>query len=222
MISTFLLLPRPPPMEKNIPGSGTGMRTGACVCVCAYSGSVEYLGKHRAEGGKIYDPRYALPMIYYLLHAMTEQNSVAKKGGGREHVLEISLNRWMHSGVLGYILRALGAVDHTLRELGYGCMTLFAALMKGSKHTQVRQCPCLKHPHEPLWRGVSVSGNHSHFSVGGCGELIFAKGTVGKIVDLRKNGENGTVKNGYFVPIFLPLSSIASRHNPSRPTSRVL
>ena len=45
----------------------------------------------------------------------------------------------------------------------------------------------------------------SHFSVGECGELIFTKGTV-KIFDLRENGNDGTVKNGFlshFWPIFL-------------------
>ena len=63
--------------------------------------------------------------------------------------------------------------------------------------------------------------------------LIFTKGTVGKIFDLRKNGEKGTVKNGfrsifsYFLPLpfspnFVPLSSTTSRHNPPQPTSHVL
>ena len=75
-----------------------------------------------------------------------------------------------------------------------------------------------------------MSGKNSHFSVGECGELMFTKGIVGKSFDLRKNGENGTVKNQYFVPFlpqkppppFVPFPSTASRHNPPQPTSRVL
>ena len=31
-------------------------------------------------------------------------------------------------------------------------------------------------------------------------ELIFTKGIVGKIFDLRENGGNGTVKNARFIP----------------------
>ena len=44
------------------------------------------------------------------------------------------------------------------------------------------------------------------FFVGECGELIFTKGTVGRIFKLRKSGRNRTVKIGVFVhfsPIFL-------------------
>ena len=66
-------------------------------------------------------------------------------------------------------------------------------------------------------------------NVGECGELIVTKGTVGKIFDLRKNGENGTVKNGVFRPIFsnfspivVPFYSTTSRHKPPQPASRVL
>ena len=48
-----------------------------------------------------------------------------------------------------------------------------------------------------------MSGKNSRFSVGECGELVFTKGTAGRIFDLRETGENGetgTVKNGHFVP----------------------
>ena len=73
-----------------------------------------------------------------------------------------------------------------------------------------------------------MSGKKSHFSVGECGELIFTEGAVQRI-DRRKNGENGIVKNGYFVPFFSYFSPFfvlfplaASRHNPPQPTSCVL
>ena len=46
----------------------------------------------------------------------------------------------------------------------------------------------------------SVGEWHSPSSVGECGELVFAKGTVGKIFDLREKGGNGTAQNFYFVP----------------------
>ena len=51
-----------------------------------------------------------------------------------------------------------------------------------------------------------MRGKNSHFSVGECGELIFTKGIVGKIFDLRKDGETETVKMGIFLP-FLPFLS---------------
>ena len=46
------------------------------------------------------------------------------------------------------------------------------------------------------------------FSVGECGELISTVGIVEKIFDLRKNGGNGAVKNGYFVSVFSHFSPI--------------
>ena len=68
---------------------------------------------------------------------------------------------------------------------------------------------------------------NSHFSVGGCGELSF---TVGKIFEPRKIAGNGAVKNGYFIPffvpflspLFVPFSTTTSCHNPPQPTTPVL
>ena len=48
-------------------------------------------------------------------------------------------------------------------------------------------------------------------------QLIFTKGTMGKIFDLWENVKRGTVKNGYFVPfspILVPFPSTTSRHTP--------
>ena len=47
-----------------------------------------------------------------------------------------------------------------------------------------------------------MSGKKSHFSRGECGELMFKKGSVGRIFDLQKTGEDETVENGGFVPFF--------------------
>ena len=71
-----------------------------------------------------------------------------------------------------------------------------------------------------LGRGGGGDSGHStrdvggHFPVGECGGLIFTKGTLEKIFDVRENGGNGTVKSEYsvhFSPIFLPFSSTTSR-----------
>ena len=45
-----------------------------------------------------------------------------------------------------------------------------------------------------------MEGKNSHFFVSECGELIFTKKDVGRIFDLRKNGRNGTVTIGFFLP----------------------
>ena len=50
-----------------------------------------------------------------------------------------------------------------------------------------------------------------------CGALGFTKGTVGRIFELRENGANGTVNNGYFVPFlyhFPQPHPAATLHNP--------
>ena len=58
-----------------------------------------------------------------------------------------------------------------------------------------------------------MSGKNSQFSVGESRGLIFTKGIVGKIFDLRKNGENGTVKNGPILSHF-PGPHPATAHIP--------
>ena len=55
-----------------------------------------------------------------------------------------------------------------------------------------------------------MRGKQAHFAVGECGELIFTKGTVGKVFDLRENGANGTLKMGQsfrFSAILVPFFS---------------
>ena len=68
-----------------------------------------------------------------------------------------------------------------------------------------------------LHRRHGASGKQPHFSVGECSELIFTEKTVRTIFDLRKNGGNGTLKNGYLFPFssyFSATSSTTFRHNP--------
>ena len=53
-----------------------------------------------------------------------------------------------------------------------------------------------KPPHWPTGRGVSGIGRVSHVSVGG---LFFSTIIVGKVVELRENGKNGTAKSRSYI-----------------------
>ena len=57
--------------------------------------------------------------------------------------------------------------------------------------------------------------------VGECRELIFTKGNVGKIFDLRKHGGNRTVNNGYFIPLSPQPQLPANNQTPLGITSKL-